>query len=55
MQNHQDCTRTQLFHEVQDALKKWLLLLHCWVRQYPAKDASEEAMMDNSTVCDVYR
>ena len=36
-------------------LKKWLLLLHCWVRQYPAKDASEEAMVDNSTVCDVYR
>ena len=36
-------------------LQKWLLLLHCWVHQYPAKDASEEAMVDNSTVCDVYR
>ena len=34
-------------------LKKWLLLLHYRVRQYPAKDASEEAMVDNSTVCDV--
>ena len=35
-------------------LKKWVLLLHCWVLQYPAKDVSEEAMVDNSTACDVY-
>ena len=36
-------------------LKKWLLLLYCWIRQYPAKDASEEAMVESSNVCDVYR
>ena len=36
-------------------LKKWLLLLHCWVRQYPAKDAAEEAEVDTNTVCDIYR
>ena len=36
-------------------LKKWLLLLHCWVRQYPAKDAAEEAEVDPNTACDIYR
>ena len=36
-------------------LKKWLLLLHCWVHQYPAKDASEEAEVDPNTACDIYR
>ena len=30
-------------------LKKWLLLLHCWVRQYPANDAAEEAEVDPLT------
>ena len=28
-------------------LKKYLLLLHCWVRQYPAKDTTEEAELDS--------
>ena len=36
-------------------LKKWLLLLHCWVRQYPAKDAAEKAEVDPNTACDIYR
>ena len=36
-------------------LKKWLLLLHFWVRQYPVNDASQEAQVDNNTACDVYR
>ena len=36
-------------------LKKWLLLLHCWVHQYPAKDATEEAEVDPNTACDTYR
>ena len=36
-------------------VKKWLLLLHCWVRQYPAKDAAEEAEVDPNTACDIYR
>ena len=36
-------------------LKKWLLLLYCWVCQYPAKDAAEEAEVDPNTACDIYR
>ena len=36
-------------------LKKWLLLLHCSVRQYPAKDAAEEGEVDPNTACDIYR
>ena len=36
-------------------LKKWLLLLHLWVRQYPAKNAAKEAEVDPNTACDIYR
>ena len=31
--------REVFFTKSRMPLKKWLLLLHCWVRHYPAKDA----------------
>ena len=36
-------------------LKKWLLLLHYWARQFPVKDAAEDAEVNKSTACDIYR
>ena len=36
-------------------LKKWLILLHFWVRQYPVKDAAEDSEVDKNTACDVYQ
>ena len=47
--------REVFFTKSRMPLKKWLLLLHCWVRQYPAKDAAEEAEVDPNTACDIYR
>ena len=47
--------REVFFTKSRIPLKKWLLLLHCWVYQYPAKDAAEEAEVDPSTACDIYR
>ena len=55
------CKTTKSIHEgsfftkSRMPLKKWLLLLHCWVRQYPAKDAAEEAEVDPNTACDIHR
>ena len=51
----QDYREGSLFTKSRMPLKKWLLLLHCWVRQYPAKDAAEEAEVDPNTACDIYR
>ena len=36
-------------------LKKWLLLLHYWARQFPVKDAAEDAEVNKSTACNIYR
>ena len=36
-------------------LQKWLLLIYMWVRQYPVKDAHEEAEVGERTAIDVYQ
>ena len=36
-------------------LQKWLFLLHFWMREYPVKKAAEEAKVNKSTACEVYR
>ena len=36
-------------------LNKWLLLLHYWSREFPAKDAADDADIHKNTACDVYR
>ena len=36
-------------------LKKWLLALYWWVREYPVTDMMEEAAVDKGTAMDIYR
>ena len=36
-------------------LKKWLLLFHYWSKQFPAKDAADNADIHKNSACDVYR
>ena len=36
-------------------LQEWLMLIYWWARQYPVKDAAQEAEVDKNTGCDVYR
>ena len=32
-------------------LRKWVLLMHFWVRQYPVTDAGEECEVDKNSAC----
>ena len=36
-------------------LKKWLLLFYYWSKQFPAKDAADDADIHKNSACDVYR
>ena len=36
-------------------LRKWVLLMHFWVRQYPVTDAGEECEVDKKSACNVYQ
>ena len=36
-------------------LKKWVLLIYFWVRQYPVTDAHEEAEVGEHTAIDIYQ
>ena len=36
-------------------LRKWVLLMHFWVRQYPVTDAGEECEVDKNSAYNVYR
>ena len=36
-------------------LQKWLLLMYLWVREYPIKDAQEEAEVAHDTAVCIYR
>ena len=36
-------------------LKQWLQLLYVWSREYPIKDAKEEASVSHKTAVDVYQ
>ena len=36
-------------------LKKWLLALYWWVREYPVTDMMQEADVDKGTAIDIYR
>lgn len=37
------------------ALQKWLLLLHYWSKEFPVKDAADDAEVHKNTACDTYR
>ena len=47
--------KDSFFAKSKMTLQEWLILLYWWARQYPSKDASEEAEVDKNTACDVYR
>ena len=36
-------------------LKQWLMLMYMWAREYPIKDAQEEARVSKKTAIDVYQ
>ena len=36
-------------------LQKWILLMYLWVREYPIKDAQEEAEVAHETAVSIYR
>ena len=36
-------------------LQKWLILMYMWAREYPVKDAAEEAEVQEKTAIDVYQ
>lgn len=36
-------------------LQKWLIVLYMWARQYPVKDAAEEAEVQEKTAIDIYQ
>ena len=36
-------------------LQQWLVLMYWWAREYPAKDATEEAKVNKNTATTVYR
>ena len=36
-------------------LQKWVLLMHCWVRNYPLRDAAEESQIDAGTAVDIFQ
>ena len=37
------------------SLQKWTILLLYWARQFPVKDAGQDAEVHKNTACDVYR
>ena len=37
------------------SLQKWLILLLYWAREFPVKDAGQDAEVHKNTACDVYR
>ena len=43
------------FEKSKLTLQEWLMLIYWWARQYPAKDAAEEAEVDKNTSCTVYK
>ena len=43
------------FEKSRLALKKWLVLIYWWARQYPVSDACEEAQVTAKTAVDVYQ
>jgi hypothetical protein len=36
-------------------LQKWVLLMHCWVRNYHLRDAAEESQIDAGTAVDIFQ
>ena len=55
------CKRTKsiregsFFEKSRLPLNKWVLMIHYWSKQFPAKDASDDADVCKNTACDVYR
>ena len=55
------CKRTKsirdgsFFSKSRLPLQKWLLLLHYWSKEFPVKDAADDADTQKNTACDVYR
>ena len=47
--------KDSFFAKSKMTLQEWLILIYWWARQYPAKDAAQEAEVDKNTSCDVYR
>ena len=47
--------KDSFFSKSRMTLQEWLMLTYWWARQYPAKDAAEEAEVDKNTACIVYK
>ena len=43
------------FKDSRLSLKKWLIIMHWWARQYPVTDAAEEAQVNSGTAVDAYQ
>ena len=42
------------FSKSRMSLQKWMILMHCWARNYPLSDAAEESQIDAGTAVDVH-
>ena len=55
------CRRTKsiregsFFSKSRLPLQKWLLLMHYWSKEFPVKDAADDANIHKNTACGVYR
>jgi hypothetical protein len=53
------CTKSiregSFFSKSRLPLHKWLLVLHCWSKEFPVKDAADDAEIHKNTECDIYR
>ena len=43
------------FKDSRLSLKKWLIIMHWWARQYPVTEAAEEAQVNSGTAVDAYQ
>ena len=42
------------FEQSRLQLRQWIVLMYCWAREYPIKDAAEGAEVDEKTAIQVY-
>ena len=53
------CTKSiregSFFSKSRLPLQKWLLVLHYWSKEFPVKDAVDDAEIHKNTACDIYR
>ena len=43
------------FEQSRLQLRQWIVLMYWWAREYPVKDAAEEAEVDEKTAIQIYQ